>query len=79
MKFEVVGPIRGIEVIASGTSVRVRSYLLKAYGRGRWRKVKGIATARLPNGALRDVDFPWYAAPAIATRHLKLNPYLDET
>jgi len=56
MKFEVIGPIREIEVIASGIGVQVRSYLRKAYGRGRWRKLKGIATVRLPNGARRKVE-----------------------
>lgn len=79
MKFEVVGPIRGIEVIASGTSVRVRSYLRKAYGRGRWRKLKGTATVRLPNGARREVELHWYEAHGIGKRDLKIKRYLDET
>lgn len=57
MKFEVVGSIREIEVIASGTGVQVRSYLRKAYGRGQWRKLKGIATVRLPNGVQRKVGY----------------------
>ena len=56
MKFEVVGPIRGVEVIAKGPGLRVRPYLRKAYGRGRWRKVKGFATVRLPNGIVHDVE-----------------------
>ena len=79
MKFEVVGPIRDIEVIASGTSVRVRSYLRKAYGRGRWRKVKGTATVRLPNSARREVELHWYEAHGIGKRDLKIKRYLDET
>ena len=62
MKFEIIGPIRRIEVIAGGPGVRVRSYLRKAYARGRWRKVKGIATVRLPNGARRDVELHGYEA-----------------
>ena len=55
MKFEIVGPVRNVELIAAGPGVRVRSYLRKAYGQGRWRKMKGTATVRLPNGALREV------------------------
>ena len=50
MKFEVVGEIEEIETIAAGPSVKVRSFLRKTYGRGRWRKRKGIETVRLPNG-----------------------------
>ena len=77
MKFEVIGPIREIEVIASGTGVQVRSYLRKAYGRGRWRKLKGIATVRLPNGIERKVELHWYEAHGIGRRDLKIKSYLD--
>jgi len=77
MKFEVVGPIREIEVIASGIGVQVRSYLRKAYGRGRWRKLKGIATVRLPNGVQRKVELHWYEAHGIGKRDLKIKSYLD--
>jgi hypothetical protein len=78
MKFEVVGPIRGTEVIAKGPGVLVRSYLRKAYGRGRWRKLKGFATVRLPNGALREVELHWYEAHGIGKRDLKIKRYLDQ-
>jgi hypothetical protein len=77
MKFEVVGPIRGIEVIAKGSGVRVSAVLRKAYGRGRWRKLKGIATVRLPNGNLREVELHWYEAHGIGKRDLKIKRYLD--
>ena len=33
MKFELVGSIADVEVIAAGPGIRVRSYLNKAYGR----------------------------------------------
>ena len=78
MKFEVVGLVGNVEVIASGPGVRVRSYLRKAYGRGRWRKVKGTATVRLPNGALRVVELHWYEAHGIGKRDLKIKRDLDE-
>ncbi len=79
MKFEVVGVITGIEVIAAGPGVRVRSFLRKAYGRGRWRKMKGKATVRLPNGALRRVELHWYEAHGIGQRDMKIKRYLDES
>ena len=78
MKFELVGSIADVEVIAAGPSVRVRSYLRKAYGRGRWRKMKGIATVRLPNGLLRRVELHWYEAHGIGKRDLKIKRYLEE-
>ena len=42
MKFEVVGSIQHVGTIATGPGVKVRSLLRKTYGRGRWRKMKGI-------------------------------------
>jgi len=79
MKFEIVGPIKNMEVIAAGPGVRVRSYLRKAYGQGRWRKMKGTATVRLPNGALREVELHWYEAHGIGQRDMKIKRYLDES
>jgi len=78
MKFEVVGSIENVEVIAAGLGVRIRSLLRKAYGRGRWRKLKGTATVRLANGALRVVESHWYEAHAIGQRDMKIKRYLDE-
>jgi len=77
MEFGIVGAITDTEVIAAGAGVRIRSYLRKAYGHGRWRKMKGIASVRLPNGAVRTVELPWYEAHGIGTRDLKIKRYLD--
>jgi hypothetical protein len=78
MKFEIVGRIANVEVIASGSGVRVRRFLRKAYGSGRWRKLKGIATVRLPNGALRRVEIHWYEAHSIGRRDVKIKEYGEE-
>jgi hypothetical protein len=47
MYFEVVGAIKQVEVIAAALGVRERRRLWKVYGRGSWRKVKGIASVKL--------------------------------
>ena len=78
MKFDVVGRISNIEVMASGSGVRLRRNLRKAYGPGRWRKLKGTATVRLPNGALRRVELHWYEAHGIGRRDLKIKCYLED-
>ena len=77
MRFELVGSIEDPEVIAAGSSVRVRAYLRKVHGQGQWRKMKGIGTVRLPNGALRRVELHWYEAHGIGKRELKIKRYLD--
>jgi hypothetical protein len=77
VKFDVVGAIADVETIAAGVSVKVRTFLRKTYGRGRWRKMKGIATVRLPNGNLRRVELHWYEAHGIGKKDLKIKNYLD--
>lgn len=68
MRFELIGSIVNREVIAAGIGVRIRERLRKAYGGGRWRKMKGVATIRLPNGAIRSVELHWYEAHGIGKR-----------
>lgn len=78
MKFEIIGDIGDIEIIAVGNGIRVLRYLRKTYGQGRWRKLKGIAKVRLPNGVLRNVELHWYEAHGIGKREFKIKRYLDE-
>lgn len=78
MEFEVIGSIDDVEVIARGTGVKIRGYLRKAYGRGRWRKLKGTATVPLPSGARHKVELHWYEAHGIGRRDLKIKRYLDD-
>ena len=79
MKFEIVGSIANVEVIAAGPGVRIRSHLRKAYGGARWRKMKGTATVRLPTGALRAADLHRYEAHGIGRKDLKIKRYLDKS
>jgi hypothetical protein len=57
---------------------RASKFVRKTYGRGSWRKLKGVATVRLPNGTLRRVELHWYEAHGIGKRDLKIKGYLDE-
>jgi len=79
MKFELVGSITDVEIIAAGPGLRVRSHLRKAYGQARWRKMKGIAIGRLLNDALRLVELHCCEAPGMGKRDLKIKRYLDES
>lgn len=78
MDFEIIGEITAVEVIAVGTGVRDRARLRKIYGKGRWRKLKGVATVRLADGAIRLAEIHWYEAHGIGKRDFKLKlPFLD--
>jgi hypothetical protein len=78
LKFEIEGEITNVQVIAAGLGVRLRSHLKKTYGRGRWRKLKGIATVRVSNGLLRKAELHWYEAHGIGKRGIKIKHFLDE-
>ena len=78
MDFEIVSEITDIETIAVGTGVRDRARLRKQYGRGRWRKLKGVARVRLKSGRIRLAEVHWYEAHSIGKREFKLKlPFLD--
>ncbi len=51
--FEIIGEISEIKTIAVGSSIREISDLRERFGRGRWRKLKGIAQVKLQNGRIR--------------------------
>jgi hypothetical protein len=48
MRFEILGEISGIETFATGSGIREIARLRRIYGRGRWRKRKGIARVKYP-------------------------------
>ena len=77
MHFEVVGQIEQIETFATGSGIRELARLRKIYGRGRWRKRKGVATVRLSDGTVRLAELHWYEATGIGRKELKLKRYLD--
>ena len=77
MNFEVLGAITEIETIARGPGIRELSRLYRMYGRGSWRKLKGIARIRLANGTIRLAELHWYEAHGIGKRELKRKWYLD--
>jgi len=77
MSFEIVGSIDHAETIATGSGILVLRHLRKQYGAGRWRKRKGSATIRLPNGTFRKVELHWYEAHGIGMRDIKIKRYID--
>jgi hypothetical protein len=47
-----ISDISDIEIIAKGTAIRELARLSKLYGEGSWRKQKGTAWVRLPDGVV---------------------------
>ena len=72
MHFKLISPLEDIETIASGSGIRELARLRKHYGKGRWRKRKGIAEVRLPDGSFHRAEIHWYEATGIGRREYKL-------
>ena len=77
MHFEIIGDITDMEPIAVGSTIREVVRLRKQYGRGRWRKLKGMALIRLANGRIRRAELHWYEAHGIGKREIKRKRYMD--
>ena len=77
MYFEIIGEITDVETFAIGSSIREISRLRKMYGRGRWRKRKGIARVRLEDGEERLAEVHWYEAHGIGRKQFKIKRYID--
>lgn len=69
---EIVGEVTEIETIAVGNSIREMGRLRKIHGQGRWRKLKGRATVRLPDDVLIEAEVHWYEAHGIGKKDIKI-------
>lgn len=77
MKFEIVGKIENAETFATGNAIREIKRLRRVYGKGRWRKRKGVAEVRFDDGSVRRAEIPWYEATGIGRKELKIKHFLD--
>lgn len=76
MAFEVIGKILDVQTIAQGAGIREIDRLRKVYGPGRWRKRKGIAKMRLPDGIVVSAEVHWYEAHGVGRKELKIKRLL---
>ena len=71
-------PDSGRSCNCSWAAIRELARLRRRYGRGRWRKLKGIARVRLVDGSIHTAEVHWYEAHGIGRKELKLKfPLLD--
>lgn len=75
--FKLAGELREIEIIAIGREIRELPILRKRFGRGRWRKLKGVADVALSDGTIRLAEVHWYQAHGIGKVRMKIKRYLD--
>jgi hypothetical protein len=70
--FELISEISDIEVIAVDRRIRDKRRLKRNYGDGRWRKLKGRATVRLPDGTVCMAEIHWYEMTSVGRKELKI-------
>jgi hypothetical protein len=75
--FKIVGQVTNIETLAVGTRIKELRTLQARFGKGRWRKLKGVATVRLTDGTKRFAEVHWYQAHGIGKVRMKIKRYLD--
>ena len=77
MELEVLSEIADIEIIAAGRGVYIRRYLDRTHGKGRWRKMKGIATVRQADGTICQAEIHWFEAHGIGRRDFKMKKVIQ--
>ncbi len=76
MGFEILGEISRVETFAAGSAIREVARLKRVYGRGRWRKRKGVARVRLSDGSVHVAEIHWYEAAGIGRKEFKIKHLL---
>lgn len=76
MNFEIIKPIENAETFAVGSGIRELGRLQKKYGKGRWRKRKGVARVKLESGEILKAEVHWYEATGLGKFDFKIKQFL---
>jgi hypothetical protein len=74
---DLISEIRAIETIATGRGIRILDRLNQEYGKGNWRKLKGIARVRLADGTIAEAEIHWFEAHGIGKRRMKVKQLIE--
>lgn len=77
MTVRLLSELTDVEVIATGNSIRELPRLLKVYGSGRWRKLKGRAMVESPSGRPVLAEVHFYEAHGIGRKEFKIKRLLE--
>jgi len=74
--FDLISEITNVETIAVGSTIHVLKRLRRFYGTARWRKLKGIAKVKLPDGTICKAEVHWYEASSVGRKEIKIKRIL---
>jgi hypothetical protein len=75
--FRIVGEIEHVQTIAAGSGVYIRRYLERTYGKGYWRKVKGIGIVQFEDGTTCKAEIHWFEAHGIGRKDFKIKQVIQ--
>lgn len=78
MRYKKLSEITHVQIIARGRGVDLRHWLNQQYGRGDWRKLKGIAIIEYENGDIYRSELHWYEAHGIGRKREKVKRDLEK-
>ncbi len=73
---KITPPIESIETIAEGHGIRELQQLRMRYGRGHWKKKKGVAIVEMDSGEKATAEIHWYEAHGIGKVKMKIKRWL---
>ncbi len=76
MSFRLLTQVSNVETIATGAGIREIKRLRRIYGKGKWRKRKGIARIELDDGSVTLAELHWYEATGVGRKEYKIKRYL---
>jgi hypothetical protein len=77
-EYDIISDLTNIETIAVGNRIRELAELQQEYGRGRWRKLKGVALVRsVKSGFVYLAEVHYYEAHGIGKRRPKVKRLLE--
>jgi len=77
VNFKIVGKMEQERTFATGSGIREIARLVNVYGKGRWRKRKGIALVQFQDGTMRTAEVHWYEATGIGRKEYKIKHFVD--
>ena len=79
MGIQIIGRIAEPKTIAEGSGIREIQRLCRIYGPGRWKKRKGIAKVRFPDGSVGLAEVHWYEAHGIGRKEYKIKRIIGDS
>jgi hypothetical protein len=77
VEIKILGEIQDVETIATGSGIREIERLRRVFGPGRWRKLKGVARIRVPDGTESRAEVH-YQARGVGRREFKVKRLMGE-